>query len=432
MAKITNVTILDETTIQLNVDAKVGDIINLLDISKIDNAIIKQKLEEAKNKEIQKEVDQVKSEYENRLQEKIKSTKAEVELEKQKELQELTLQLQSLKSQNENFEQTKKLELEAQQKNLELEAQALKLKLQQEINELKQQLEIDKLKLENEYKEKIHTQEKEYQNMLKEKEDAISSLQLTKSNLTVKKIGEQLEAWCNNEYENYAQCGFETCSWEKDNLVVKDEEDTKGTKADYIFKVFATSDKKPQELLTSVTCEMKNESPNSKNKKKNADHYSKLDKDRKKKNCEYALLISELEWDQPNDLPIKKVKEYDKMFVVRPQYFINFLSIITSISLKFKDLILTKIKDEETFKDSIELKNEFESFKDDIFKLIIEKTAKELNKIIDNANKIKKCSEDIIMEASDLVNKTLEKAKNKIDNFKIDKLTKKIDKINIE
>ena len=92
----------------------------------------------------------------------------------------------------------------------------------------------------------------------------------------------------NTEYENYAQCGFEACSWEKDNLSIKDDGDTKGTKADYIFKVYATKEMRSAELLTSVVCEMKNESPSSTNKKKNADHYAKLDKDRMKKNCEYA------------------------------------------------------------------------------------------------------------------------------------------------
>ena len=64
----------------------------------------------------------------------------------------------------------------------------------------------------------------------------------------------------------------------------------------------------------------------SKTKKKNADHYNKLDKDRKKKNCEYALLVSELEWDQPNDLPIKKVKEYEAQIELLKQ--ITFVVVI--------------------------------------------------------------------------------------------------------
>ena len=66
----------------------------------------------------------------------------------------------------------------------------------------------------------------------------------------------------------------------------------------------------------------------------------KLDKDRIKKGCEYALLVSELEWNSDNDVPIKKVPEYEKMYVVRPQYFITFLSIVYSFGMKYKDLLV--------------------------------------------------------------------------------------------
>ena len=84
---------------------------------------------------------------------------------------------------------------------------------------------------------------------------------------------------------------------------------------------------------------MKNENPESKTKKKNADYYKKLDSDRTKKNCEYALLVSELEMDKFNDAPIVKVTDYPKMYMVRPPYFIAFLSIIESLGKKYKDLL---------------------------------------------------------------------------------------------
>ena len=136
--------------------------------------------------------------------------------------------------------------------------------------------------------------------------------------------------------------------------------------------------------------------------------------------------------DQPNDLPIKKVKEYDKMYVVRPQYFINFLSLITSLSFRFKELILDNMKEQEKFKDSLEIKQEFEKFKKDLMDKPLEKLEKELNAIIKNANDIKASSDKIITSASDLINKTLENMKSKIENFKIDKLCKKIDKLDLE
>jgi hypothetical protein len=77
----------------------------------------------------------------------------------------------------------------------------------------------------------------------------IASLQLSKSLLNVKQLGEELENWCNNEYQHYAISGFDTCTWEKDNKSIKDPLDAKGTKADYIFKVYATNEKNEEESI---------------------------------------------------------------------------------------------------------------------------------------------------------------------------------------
>ncbi len=421
MAKIKEVTILSATTLRLDVDAKVGDEIDLSDLNKIDTMLIQRIIDKAKEKEINKILDEQKRLY---------------DLEKLNEIHNVTeslnSQIKKLQNDIDNIENTTKLkaELTANTKIHKLETEIINLKNENIKIEQAKELEINniKMKLENEKTK----QKEDYQLQLQEKEKIISDLKLEKSNLNVKKIGEQLESWCNTEYENYAQCGFENCSWEKDNLSVKEDGDAKGTKADYIFKVYATSDMKKDELLTSVACEMKNESPSSTNKKKNADHYAKLDKDRNKKNCEYALLISELEWDQPNDLPIKKVREYEKMYVVRPQYFINFLSLITSLSFKFKELILDNMKEQIKFKDTLEIKQEFEKFKQDLMDKPLEKLEKELNVIIKNANEIKTYSDKIITSASDLINKTLENIKSKINNFKIDRVCKKIDKLDLE
>lgn len=421
MAKITQVTIINPTTLRLDVDAKMGDEIDLLDISKIDNMLVQEIINKEKDKEIKKLLDNQKKIY---------------DLEKTNEINQLTEKLKDENSQLKNKikaveTQTRlQTELEFKDKISDLQSQINRINLEKDQIEKLKNEEIEKIKIQ--LQKEIIEQKANYQFKFQEQEKTISNLELTKSNLNIKKIGEQLESWCNTEYENYAQCGFETCSWEKDNLSIKDDGDTKGTKADYVFKVYATKEMRANELLTSVVCEMKNESPSSINKKKNADHYAKLDKDRIKKNCEYALLISELEWDQPNDLPIKKVKEYDKMYVVRPQYFINFLSLITSLSFRFKELILDNMKEQEKFKDSLEIKQEFEKFKKDLMDKPLEKLEKELNAIIKNANDIKAFSDKIITSASDLINKTLENMKSKIENFKIDKLCKKINKLDLE
>ena len=145
-----------------------------------------------------------------------------------------------------------------------------------------------------------------------------------------------------------------------------------------------------------------------------------------------VTVFDDRETEKLDENIFKKVKEYDKMYVVRPQYFINFLSLITSLSFRFKELILDNMKEQEKFKDSLEIKQEFEKFKKDLMDKPLEKLEKELNAIIKNANDIKASSDKIITSASDLINKTLENMKSKIENFKIDKLCKKIDKLDLE
>ena len=147
----------------------------------------------------------------------------------------------------------------------------------------------------------------------------------------------------NTKFKKALFTGFRAIYIDKDNVSIKEDGETKGTKADYIFKVFCDEEKSME--LASVACEMKSEDPNSTNKRKNSDHYKKLDADRKKKNCEYALLVSELEWNDDNDVPIRKVKDYDKMYVVRPQYFITFLNIIASLANKYQSVLLEKKKE---------------------------------------------------------------------------------------
>ena len=429
MAKLTKITIVNPTTIRLDQDANIGDEINLLDISSIDASIIDKKISEEVNKEIEK---------------KVNETKQILKIEKENEINKLILELQEknasinetlkteilqLKNEIANFETIKKAQIELAIKDATILSNKETELLNKKIIELESSLEVEKLKNNAILEQALLKKDLEYQTKISEQDKIINDLRLAKSSLNIKKMGEQLESWCNMEYENYAQCGFEMCTWYKDNDAIIDELDSKKTKADYIFKVYASSSHNENELLTSVACEMKNESPNSTNKKKNSDHFLKLDKDRKKKGCEYALLISELEWDQANDVPIRKVVGYEKMYVVRPQYFITFLSIVTALSLKFKDLIIDEIKEKEAFKDSSEIKAEFEKFKNDLLDKPLVKLEKELSSIIDNANNIKKYTDKIIDSATSLISKTLKDIENRINNFKIDKLCKKISKL---
>lgn len=422
MAKITQVTIVNSNTLRLDVDAKQGDEINLLDIVRVDSSYINKIIDDKKEIELAKRLKEQKEILELETRNKINQETEKLK----KENIELSSKINSLKAE---IEASIKLQYLEQINKLKLEILSANNEKTNIINNKQSEIEKELLKKDIEYQATLNKLKDEYNEKIREQEQKINDLNLQKSSLNVKRLGEELENWCNTEYENYAQCGFNTCTWEKDNISVKEDDEAKGTKADYIFKVYANELINEKELLTSVACEMKNESPNSKTKKKNADHYNKLDKDRKKKNCEYALLVSELEWDQPNDLPIKKVKEYEKMYVVRPQYFISFLSIVSSMSLKFKELLLERTKEIEKFKDTFTIKEEFEKFKNDLLDKPLAKLEKELNSIIKEANEIKASSDKIISFASTLISKTLVEMQNKINNFKIDRLVKKINKL---
>src|SRR5690554_7837099 len=120
-------------------------------------------------------------------------------------------------------------------------------------------------------------------------EDELANLRRERSSLTVKRIGEDLETWCDNEFNNQALAGFNNVTWQKDNDVIK------GTKADFIYKVYASEEKLENELLTSVILEMKSEDPLAPNKQPIDRMLKKLDNDRNNKEIEYAILVSEIE-----------------------------------------------------------------------------------------------------------------------------------------
>ena len=265
------------------------------------------------------------------------------------------------------------------------------------------------------------------QEVIDEKDKEISNLTLSKSNISVKRIGERLEHWCANEFEEHSMNGFMNCTFEKDNISVKEDGDIKGTKADYIFKVFSSEELKQE--LTSVVCEMKSEDPTSVNKKKNSDHYKKLDSDRNKKKCEYALLVSELEWNDVNDVPIRKVKDYDKMYVVRPQYFITFLNIISSLACKYQSILLEKAKEREVFKETDEILKSFDELRELIVDKQLTKLSKEIEEIKKQCDVIKTATDKISASTSKVTDTIINDIKKKIENFSITKITKKIEKL---
>lgn len=462
--KAIKVIVKDQNTIVLEEDAKKGDYIDLRDITTIDAVYIKELIDKDVEKNFQKRLDEQTKSYQKEIESKINETKIktneefnkikesliskniileeqlknieektkreeEIKYTKEKsklesEINNYINKIESLKKEKEI--ETKKVILETQNKFIEKcsEKDSIIIQLKAELNNIKEKFELEKENL-------ISKNEAHINEIISTKNNEINNLKLAKSSKNIKQLGEELENWCNNEYQNHAVSGFENCLWEKDNIAIKGDDGEK-TKADYIFKVYSSNKFIDKNLLTSVVCEMKNEDPLSKNKKKNEDHYKKLDKDREKKNCEYALLISELEWNQENDAPIRKVFGFEKMYVVRPQYFITFLSLIESLGKKYQELILDKNEEEEKFKSFEEVKEEFEKFKDYIITRCFNKIDKEVEKIVELSCKIAESATKVKQSAENIKDNAVADAKRKIENYNITRLTNKIKKVNNE
>ncbi len=281
--------------------------------------------------------------------------------------------------------------------------------------EKEMQAQVDKVKEENNY--------------LKA---AFDELNRTKSSLNVKVIGENLESWCNDSFHNAQTLGgFENCTWEKDNTLVKNEGETgSGSKADFIFKAYSGTGEN-RFLVTSACMDMKSENPDSTNKKKNSDYFKKLDSDRKKKQCEYALLVSELEMKTDQDVPILRVQEYENMYVVRPQYMLTFLGILMNLGKKYSYLLQEKAKEDEKFKSSEEIEAEFEKFKETYLNKPLEALNKKVVDIKKNADEIIKRGSSISNTADEIITSTLEGMKDKMNTFqiKLSKTEKKIENL---
>lgn len=167
--------------------------------------------------------------------------------------------------------------------------------------------------------------------LIRFKDDEIERVKDMKLKMSVKDIGEQLEQWCENQFNLVRATAFPNAHFEKDNESVKDEEEAKGTKGDFIFR---DSDMNGIEYI-SIMFEMKDKMEGTKGQT-NESHLSKLDKDRKKKKCEYAVLVSMLEPENElyNAGPVDMSYKYEKMYVVRPQEFMLILSLIRNEARK--------------------------------------------------------------------------------------------------
>ena len=193
--------------------------------------------------------------------------------------------------------------------------------------------------------------------MIRMKDDEIERVKDMKMKMSVKEIGEKLEHWCENQFNMVRASAFPNAYFEKDNKSIKDLDEMHGSKGDYIFR---DSDSNGIEFI-SIMFEMKDKMEDTKGEK-NDSHLAKLDKDRKKKNCEYAVLVSMLEPENElynSGAPVDMSHKYDKMYVVRPHNFIPILSLIRNEARKSLEMrqelaiIRAKNYDIENFENKI-------------------------------------------------------------------------------
>jgi len=214
---------------------------------------------------------------------------------------------------------------------------SLKNKVNEAVNNLEKENSsltnsIEKMRLENSFNEKLI--EEKFKSKISERDLTIQELREMKSRLSTKMIGETLEIHCETQFNLNRASAFKNSYFEKDN------DATSGSKGDYIFREF---DENKTEVV-SIMFEMKNESLNGTNKRKNEDFLKELDKDRRQKSCEYAVLVSLLEPDSElyNSGIVDVSHRFPKMYIIRPQFFLPIISLLRNASmeaLKYKSQI---------------------------------------------------------------------------------------------
>ena len=254
----------------------------------------------------------------------------------------------------------------------------------------------------------------QYEEKLRFKDEEIARYKDFKAKLSTKMVGESLEQHCEIEFNNLRATGFQRAYFEKDN-------DAKtGSKGDYIYR---ESDPEGGEFI-SIMFEMKNEMDSTSTKKKNEDFLKELDKDRREKKCEYAVLVSLLEPENElyNSGIVDMSHRYPKMYVIRPQFFIPIITLLRNASLNSleyrKELAVIKAQNIDVsnfeaqmndFKEKFAKNYELASRK---FKTAIE----EIDKTIDHLQKTK--------EALLSSENNLRLANNKAEDLTIKRLTR--------
>lgn len=357
--------------------------------------------EKDKNQAIKLAENELEKKLSTMLKEKdLEITKLNEELKSKKQLEDSLIENTKIKTANEYKEEIAKLNIKI--KELENEKD-------KNISSLKSQLELDS----KEYALKEKNIKDVYENKLKDKDEMIAYYKDMKARQSTKMIGESLEVHCNNEF-NTLRPLFPNAYFEKDN------DARTGSKGDFIFRDY--DDEKTE--IVSIMFEMKNEADMTATKHKNEDFFKELDKDRKEKKCEYAVLVSLLEIDNDyyNTGIVDVSYRYPKMYVIRPQFFIPLITLIRGAALnalEYKKEMLVLQNQNIDISHFEENMNAFKSGFAKNYRIASEKFSKaieEIDKTIDHLQKTK----DALISSD----RNLRLANNKAEELTIKKLTR--------
>ncbi len=337
-----------------------------------------------------KEIDKLKNDLEKKELEVSKKFDKEI-VEKDKEIQQL------------------KNDLKQKDSDYKLELKDIVQEKSDEIKKLSNQLELNQ----KEYQLKEQGLKDAYENKLKGKDQEIQLYKDMRMKLSTKMVGESLEQHCNTEYNTFLRPVLSKAYFEKDNDIKT------GSKGDFIFRDYSEDGIE----YISIMFEMKNEEDETATKHKNEDFFKELDKDRREKKCEYAVLVSLLEKDNEiyNAGIVDVSHKYEKMYVIRPQAFIPIINILRGASLKSLEAKRQLVEMQNQNIDISNFEENMNNFKEAFgknYRLASEKFAhaiEEIDKSIDHLQKIKN---NLLSSENNL-----RLANNKAEDLSIKKLT---------
>lgn len=342
------------------------------------------------------------------LKQKIASLNAEISSQKTKSESDLKVAL----IQKENQIAELKGRLDSSRKENELQIKNALQEKEKEIIQLKSDLKLTEAKSESSEK----SLKERYENQIKAKDEEIAFYKDFKAKESTKQIGEDLEQFCQNEFNKNRALGFQNAYFEKDNQVSK----SSGSKGDFIFREASPDGVE----FISIMFEMKNQADETSTKHKNEDFFKELDKDRNEKKCEYAVLVSMLESESElyNTGIVDVSHKYPKMYVIRPQFFIPVITFLRNAALNTLDAKRELKMIQAQNMDITHFEEDLNRFKEGFSRNYSLASRKFMNAIddIDKAiSNLQKMKEDLLSSENNY-----RLANNKLDDLSVKKLTK--------